>query len=194
MIETEHFTVGHIGRTAGDAVNFILNATLWYMDGKAYYKSDSMWGTDKHRPFDGSEKFRVLGFRRLPSYVLSIRQHHLTYARVSPVVWTSDFCCKLCNGDNELKRITCNNSYSIDHWLRCEYLRDDICALLTKFYDGDKFTFDAKAVLYSASTKTPVPYDHNVFNFFTSKQIDSLYSLNPQWTQIEQELYGSILA
>lgn len=189
MITTSHFTVGHIGRTGGDAVKYLIHAALAVDPLDPYVVGSSLLDAAKHRAFDGSEKTRVLSIRRLPSYVLGMREHHIVYARVKP--WTADFCAELTNGDGELKRMTANGAYPVDRWLRCEYLRDDICALLSDVY-GAAFNSKLKAILYGAMTKEQLPYDHNVFNFFNAKQLSRLYDVNPCWAALEQKLYGSV--
>lgn len=87
MIWTNKFTIGHIGRTGGDATIFLLSAVLSCSTGTAVkldsnLKVTAVVGDDKHRPFNGSEPIRVLGIRRLPSFILSIRHYLMTYARI----------------------------------------------------------------------------------------------------------------
>lgn len=192
MIWTPHFVIGHIGRTGGDAAKIIIHYTLRY-GGESHelepnLRFTGLFDADKHRPFDGTEPMRVLSFRRLPAFILSIRQHHKVYARVD--LGDGEACSYLTNGDDELRRFTADGTWSVDKWLRCEYLRDDICALLTEIY-RERFNNKMKAVLYSAETKATVPYNHNVFDFFTSKQLYRLYEKNPRWAEIEYRLYGS---
>lgn len=193
MIWTPKFVVGHIGRTGGDAVKFLMHATLLAGQGEheeleSDLKITGLFNDDKHRPFDGSEPMRVLGFRRLPSWIMSIRNHHRVYARVD--IGDAEACSHMTNGDDELRRFTDNGTWDVHYWLRCEYLRDDICSLLTKVYSA-RFTNRMKAVLYSAETKAAVPYNHNVFDFFNAEQLYQLYDKNPRWAEIEYRLYGS---
>lgn len=193
MIWTPHFVVGHIGRTGGDAVKFLMHATLLVGQGEHQelepnLKITGLFNEDKHRPFDGSEPMRVLGIRRLPSWIMSIRNHHRVYARVD--IGDAENCSLMTNGDDELRRFTADGAWDVSHWLRCEYLRDDVCALLTKIY-RERFTHRMKAVLYAAETKAAVPYNHNAFDFFNAKQMNRLYEANPRWAEVEYRLYGS---
>lgn len=196
MIWTPYFTIGHIGRTGGDSLMIMLCATLDIADprtGKATepnLKVTAIYGDNKHRPFDGSEPCRVLGIRRLPSYVMSIRNHMAINARVEP--WDGAFCCQLKNADDELKRFTHYWKYSIDRWIRAEYMRDDVAKLLTEFYK-ERFTTKMKAVLYNVVTKDKLPYNRNVYDFFTEEQLITLYRNNPIWADYERELYGTTL-
>lgn len=195
MIWTPYFTIGHIGRTGGDSVKFIMAAVLDIADSygnptESNLKITSIYGDNKHRPFNGTEPLRVLGIRRLPSYIISIRQHHIVNARVEP--WNAEFCSKLKNADNEILRITNNRKYTIDRWIRAEYMRDDISKLLTEFYK-ERFTTKMKAVLYNVVGKERLSYNRNIFDFFNCKQLQLLYENNPIWAIYEEQLYGTLL-
>lgn len=191
MIYTSRYTIGHIARTGGDATKALVHAVA-SIDAIESVNIPYYFGNEKHQAFSGHEKgLRVLNIRRLPAYILSIRVHQSVYTHKP--AWSAEDCCTLCNGDSELKRMTNDFNIRVDRWLRCEHLRDDINKLFTEIYK-DKFTTQHKAVLYSAVTKAKIPYDHNVYNFFSNKQLKRLYNEHLKWAELEHRLYGSILA
>lgn len=190
MITTPYFTIGHIGKTGGDAAAMICRAVFVVDNLEPNYKIDSIFDDAKNRSFDGTENKRLLTFRKLPSYILSIAEHMITVGGMEP--WTSSFCSELKNGDDELKRMTCSGKYPVSGYLRMCNLREDLLRLLKATY-GKKFSIKHERIVSNCPTKAPAVYDHDVYKFFSKEQIQKLYKANPQWARIEKSLYRNLM-
>lgn len=188
MITCPKFVIGHIAKTGGDAVKQICAAVFESGLEQDYY-IDTIFGSTKHRSFTGNELCRVLSFRRLGSFIMSIAYHdHFLGGRP---LWTPEFCCQLKNGDDSLNTMTQNYTVLIDKWLRCEILRVDLIDLFKEKY-GNMFTERHEQIIYNTPTKHSMSYDHDVYKFFTKNQLQILYENNPQWANIEKQLYVNI--
>lgn len=189
MITTPYFTIGHIGKTGGDAIKQIC-AAVFEAGLESNYSIDTIFGNFKHRKFTGNEKIRILSFRRLPSFILSIAQHdHNLEGRE---LWTPEFCSTLKNGDNFFNKMTSDCSMKIHDWIRCESLRDDLSKILFRYY-GDAFIDNFIKIVRNTPTKPSMYYNRNVKEFFTPEQLIELYKNNPIWTEIELQLYGNLI-
>lgn len=190
MITTPHFTIGHLMKTGGDATKQICFA-VFEAGLERKYVIDSIFDQKKHRPFDGTEQgVRVLGIRRLPSWLMSFSEHGFTYGGYSQ--WTPEECASSDAADTQLKLVTADLKYLPVHWLRMERLRADLQVLLLRIY-GSKFEKKHELILKRCPTKQPMNYDHCVERFYTRWQLQRVYENNPIWARYEKAVYGNTL-
>jgi hypothetical protein len=74
----------------------------------------------------------------------------------------------------------------VDHWIRTEHLAEDLSAAF-------ELGLDAVRKALTRKNETGLAYVKSLSFWFTDEELSSLYAANPIWTQIEKEVYGSLL-
>lgn len=188
MIIAPQFVMGHIGKTGGDAAKLIVQALnlpgvqIIPVDSPLKHCTFRQWGGDL------GDRELVLFIRRLPAFVLSQLHHRLMDGRLSELP-APDRICQDYMGDFYIRLYTDECRLKIDRWLRCEHLRSDMADYLAGHFD---LSDEQRAVIETASTKTQLPYRHDVAAFLQADQVRELYRNNPLWADIEREVYGQL--
>jgi hypothetical protein len=189
MVIGPGFVIGHIGKTAGDAVKQIVESlhlpgvTIIPVISPLKHLTFRQWGGD----LTGREL--VLSIRRLPAFLLSQFHHRLRDGRLSQLPapesmcqdYMADFYIRLYTDDGRLK---------IDHWLRSESIRPDLAAFLSRHFD---LTDGQRGLIETAGTKRAQSYDHDVCVHFTPRHLQTMYAANPLWAEIERRVYGGLV-
>jgi hypothetical protein len=194
MVIGERFAFAHLPKTAGDATAEMLAAVP-----DLVRFADPPTSEDKHMPFFGraSEiegKLLVMGFRRLPAWLLSGAQHRAThglYPDYTPAALeTPEEIVAKTDPDDLLRWMTDHGRFGVDHWLRAESLLTDVLTLLdTLGVLNRRVERRVRAVGEVNSGR----YDHAVEHHFTPAQVAATYQRNPEWASVERSLYGGLL-
>ena len=189
MVIGPRFLIGHIGKTAGDAVKQILQAlqlpgVRWIpIESPRKHWTFRQWGGD----LAGREL--ALSIRRLPAFLLSQFHHrHLDGRLRAPP--TAEVMCQDYLADFYLRLYTDEGRLTIDYWLRSESIRDDLAAFLARHFE---LTDGQKACIQSAATKSSLPYDHDWRAVFQPAHLRRMYERNPLWADVERRAYGALL-
>lgn len=190
MIIGKDFACGHIGKTGGDAL-----VTLFAAVPDLVLHADAISDSRKHDTFQarglvGTNRMLILSIRRLPCWVISmVNQIKSLGPRFR--IPTSEIYSRSQLADEFIRTYTNNGSIPIHTWLRMEYLRDDLIAFLDR--SVRKLSAAEKASIQTIQTNPARDYDHNVFEWFTRREVARLYRLNPRWAAIEALAYGGLL-
>lgn len=179
MILTEQYAIGHIGKTGGRALQHI-----WSAAGIDFQLSKY----SKHDPLNSSPSYKrsmyALTIRRLPQREMSWN-HEFNKGEQFHRVRTADEIIDLHPGENELQRMV--EGVTISHWLRCEHLITDAERFIQEMHD---------VCLHIDPTMIPtfsLTYDHDIWSFYTRKQVRDLYAASPGWTHVERMVYGDLM-
>jgi len=192
MIIGRGFTWTHIPKTAGDATYQLLAAVV----ADLIFDADPPTEYAKHTPFqerDGTRGDYVLGFRRLPAFILSHTIALRRYGRHPEYEPVPDLSPQAlaCSGfaDDTLLWYTAGDALRISYWLRAEYLRDDLARFLTT---QRSLSVTEVRRLRETPVKPPADYDHAIASWFTSSELQAMYAANPYWAYTESHLYGTL--
>ena len=148
----------------------------------------------KHSSFGAREeavrgKTLVVNIRRLPAWALSWAQHLALPKRKQPVPMASPHQMAHSSiADRLLSRLTDGDRFTVDRWLRMEFLVDDFLDFVSKLTDVSE---DVTKQVSELDRVNAIGYDREVSHWFTEEQIASLYESNPLWASVEREVYGS---
>lgn len=189
MVIGPRFAIGHIGKTAGDAVKQIVQSL-----GLPGVVTISVESPRKHwtfRQWGGDLQGRELSLsvRRLPAFLLSQFHHRYRDGRL-PGPPTAEQMCRDYGADFYLRLYTEEGRLHIDHWLRSESIRDDLTLLLERYFS---LTEQQRACIQSAPTKAPMSYNHDWRTVFEPCHLQTMYRENPLWAGMERRVYGSLL-
>jgi hypothetical protein len=70
--------------------------------------------------------------------------------------------------------------------MRMEYMREDFARLMRERFNIEVPWPDQ---MKSPPSKIPLPYDHNPSNWMSKDELATLYKNNPNWADVEAELY-----
>ena len=188
MVIGERFAWGHLPKTAGDAT-----LKMFHMFPHLVEFAHDAASREKHTVFPESEhdlegKLLVLNIRRLPHWVLSWYQQRARH-RKEPLAAPVDMA-RTTVADRFLNRFTGDGRLTIDRWLRTEFLAQDFLGFvseLTEVSPAERAKLESLGVIHR------MEYDHDLSNWFSEELIESLYGHNPIWTEVERDVYGSIL-
>jgi len=189
MIIGPKFIIGHIGKTAGDGVKQIVE-TLGLPDLTIIPVASPL----KHQTFrqcgcDLAGRDLVLAIRRLPAFVLSQLHHRRLDGRLQQLP-TPDEMSRDYMADFYIRLYTDEGRLAIKHWLRTESIREDLAALLSRYFE---LTEEQRQYIEGTATKPANAYDHDVFDRFTRQQLGEMYARNPRWAEIERQVYGNLM-
>jgi hypothetical protein len=191
MIIGKQFAWGHLPKTGGDAT---LHFFRLFPELIVY--ADSECKNIKHNPFHTRQeevagKLLVLNIRRLPSWILSY-EHQIarngTYPDYRPgPMASSDEMAETDIADRMIKWFTNQGNIKIDRWFRTEYLYHDLLQFVSEFTKVSVSQIEQIAGLKMVNM---MQYVHDISKWFTKDQVERMYSNNPLWAFIEQEVYG----
>jgi hypothetical protein len=205
MIYGEKFVWGHLPKTGGTSTASMFlsvpGLVEWY-DNHDPLPPRAKLTPPQHLDFsqastklniDFSNKKRILNIRRLPIWLLSHWQHRTIY-RKEP--FGSAQKKKLCSGlihshpsstaDGALQTWEYDK---VDYWIRCDFLADDFIKVIDNFIEISDIN---KRKIKKIRNNVNV-YPRKIRSWFTQEDLDKIYSVNPVWTQLEEELYGDLV-
>jgi hypothetical protein len=184
------FAWAHLPKTAGDATCTMLLA----VPGLVRF-ADPLDSNDKHIPFFGreaevSDKLLAMNIRRLPAWALSGAQHKARHGvhpdhRPEPLESLEEISSRT-DADDLLRWMTDHGRFRVERWLRPEYLQNDVIALLDEL---GELTPAAREAVLAVGRVNEGCYPHEQVDEFTAEQVARLYSLNPEWAEIERRVY-----
>jgi SAM-dependent methyltransferase len=186
------FAWGHLPKTGGDA-------TLAFFDlfPELILHADEANTNVKHDLFPDREreiagKILALNIRRLPAWTLSYEHHKSrsgVYPEYKPLPMASTAEMAESNlPDKMIEWFTNGGEFRIERWLRTEYLYHDLLDFVSTFTQVSEHQLQAVLRLQKVNA---MKYSHDISEWFTRDQIHNMYASNPNWSFIEQELYGS---
>lgn len=192
MIITKEFIWFHLGKTGGDMFHYLMNK---------YYKGDIIFQHDvkdenKHLNVVPSKynhiKKYIIGFRRLPSWIVSHNRHQLKYAcshmgykkiiektKNNQIVFKD----KHCSPDSFLRDYIHSSMIDRVSFIRQEYLLHDFVKIVGKYLGENKKIIELEKDTIkneNATTKEII---------LTKENKDLLYASNSFWTNIENQIY-----
>jgi len=191
MILGPNFVMGHIQKTGGDPVKQIMKLLALPGVDVPDHAADN---PKKHQTFKeagilGGRKL-VLGIRRLPSWEVSAMWHSHLHGGENGEPWpyyNADQLLDHIYGEQLLKKWI--DGVEIAHWIRMEFLREDLYAFLKGEFS---LTKEQEATIFSLPTKPLNTYDHDLTRYFNHHHIEAIYKASPVWAALEQKLYGSL--
>lgn len=197
MVINEKFVWAHLPKTGGTTTLSMFNNLdiELLMDDKTdpskhqtYSVRDSIYALNKtsNNVLEKIEgKDRILGFRRLPNFLLSFYYHRknfnnldLDLNNIKKCVIDNSTCDKLLLGYEPEK---------VKHWIRVENITEDFISAIGN-YTTKIPTESLNNIVDNSNT-----YNKDVFSHFTKSEITSMYDLSPVWTSIEKRLYGNLI-
>jgi hypothetical protein len=197
MIYGEHFAWAHIPRTGGDAVRKLLGGMtdlVTHVDPPTVpYRHNTFKRRGIYR------EFMALNMRRLGSWALSVAVYNRRFGlppfgrpghpvRDAGPPLAPEVVRQL-SGDAYLDFYTDGGKITITHWLRMEWLREDLIAFVRTFRE---VTPKEEVDIRKMPTKPPLAYDHDFALYFGDGLLAELYRRNPQWAALELRLYGGL--
>ena len=154
---------------------------------------------DKHLPFFAREaevegKLRVMNIRRLPAWILSAAHHRAAngvFPDYRPLpLETPDEMTDKTDADDLLRWMTDHGRFAVDRWLRAESLDRDVLALVA---DLGALNRRVERRIRGVGRVNVGDYDRSLHDRLTDSQIRGCYTRNPDWAEIELEIYGNLL-
>ena len=193
MVIGEKFAWAHMQKTGGSAT-----LRMFQLFPDLIVFADSADDRDKHSSFGAREemvtgKMRVCNVRRLPAYQLSWA---VWRARPESEVGRKTMespqeISEIPRADRRLAHITNDGRFQVDRWLRMEDLANDFLGFVSEMTDIEDEVARQVSELGSVNT---LDYDHDVRHWFSDAQIRRMYEVNPVWREIEEKVYGDLLA
>jgi hypothetical protein len=200
MVISESFVWAHLPKTGGTTtlgmfknldVDLIFDNNSDPKKHHTYSVRKSIYDSNKAsngllESIDGKD--RILGFRRLPSFLLSFYYHRKKFSNLN--IDLEDI--KKCIIDNA----TCDELLvgyepkKIKHWLRAENLSGDFINVMSDYTNINE---SVKSTLYKLRDNTN-NYNRDIFSHFTKEEIHKMYQLSPLWSEYEKEIYGNLIA
>jgi hypothetical protein len=148
---------------------------------------------EKRLRTDLSRKEIISNFRRLPYWMISrIKYEAIRSGQIVQREMYVEGKFFEMNGDELFadKYIQRFTERKISHWIRVEYLEED-------FYKAFSNYLDVRNIVKPTDFNEKINATKGVLNqdeWFNEDEIGRLYAANPEWADIERELYGSLLA
>ncbi|MGZ4360064.1 MAG: hypothetical protein ACXVZP_10690 [Gaiellaceae bacterium] len=195
MVIGETFAWAHMPKAGGDAT-----AAMFELFPELVLSADERTSYAKHITFaqrssDVEGKRRLLNIRRLPSWVLSLSMamnRHGLYPEFEPIAMLSPHEMALSlHPDRMLSPFLEGGRAEVDRWFRMESLAEDFLAFVSELVgvDGER----RRAVLNLGPVNL-AGYDHELDHWFDEGHVARMYATNPLWAQIEERVYGKLLA
>jgi hypothetical protein len=198
MIIGPTFAIGHIPKTGGDALHAWCDALQ-----DRRLDVDSPLSPLKHLSFadrsdcHGRQRY-VLTLRRLPEWTLSYLQE-TTFHATEQLRW--DFqeageslrpSAALLQPYADIRLAELRKDWTVTDWLIAgDSLLDQLQRFLEQHYRP--LTAEEKAAMSGALVKPPRMYNRDVRSWWTRREIEQIYRLNPTWSAIENMIYGGLL-
>jgi hypothetical protein len=188
------FAWGHIGRAAGETT-----LALFQLFPELVVHADLPHTSETHTTFvarrDQIEgKTLVLNIRRLPSWILSYahwKSRWGVHPDYKPTPMQSPYeMSRSAIADRHLQAFTWRGEFTIDRWLRAEYIRNDFLDFIS---DHTKLTDEQRARVLESEALNSLDYDREISHWFTREQVELMYHTNPVWAEVETNAYGSTM-
>jgi hypothetical protein len=193
MVIGEKFAWAHLQKTGGSAT-----FAMFRLFPELIEFADDREDPAKHSSFGAREdlvagKLRMCNVRRLPAYLLSWA---VWRARPGNQVGRTSMespheISEYPRADRMLAKITDDNRFPVERWLRMEYLGEDFLAFASDLAEVGE---DRSKQVRETRAINALDYDHEVRHWFSDAQIKRMYELNPIWCEIEERAYGDLLA
>jgi hypothetical protein len=191
MIIGNKFAWGHLPKTGGDAT-----LTLFQLFPELIVYADGMRSNAKHSTFaardsDIKGKLLFLNIRKLPFWMLSRTKHRSRYGtypdyQPRPMLSAAEMA-KSNAADQVMSQFLGGGRYEVDRWIRAEYLKEDFLSCLEDLTDIPE---DKRQKVRRVPMVNAMRYDHDISQWFTQNQIQSMYDNNPLWASLEQKVYS----
>lgn len=201
MVFGEDFVWEHIPKTGGDTTValFKILKSLGYKLSIDDVNYSLKHKNHQERKISIGNKYLILNVRRLPYLILSTAFHFHNYDGLRLIDFKLDVKNTRPSIGHKIYGVPINyrtigddyvSRYCKHHkikWIRCENLVEDFSKIMSKY-----FNFDPK-LLEKAKSKKRNNYNSNIFDYWTINEIKQIYHNNPCWSNIENEVYGSLL-
>lgn len=197
MVINENFVWAHLPKTGGTTtlemfkkldVELLLDDKTDPSKHQTFSVRQGLYTTNKASKnvlenIDGKD--RILGFRRLPNFLLSFYYHRknfnnlvLNMNSIKECIIDTSTCDDLLLGYEPNK---------VDHWLRVENIVQDFIDVMGNYVDSIP-TESLGNIIDNTNT-----YNKDIFSHFTKSEISRMYELSPTWASIEKKLYGNLI-
>lgn len=198
MIIGRAFAIGHIPKTAGDAVHAWCRA----INDQDLVIDDTIPGNGKHETFtqrseSRGKRFYALGIRRLPEWTASLMHEDARNKQLASDWGFQDpeqlrqpgAAIHQPYADWHLARM--RQGVIVTHWIRSgPTALDDLIEFLTEVYRPlRQAEIDA---MRAVVVKPPRSYSHVIESRWSRQELETMYRLNPQWAAIEALTYGGM--
>ena len=198
MIVSNKLVWYHLPKTAGTTTDQLFEASGIHLSWK-----DSQSSYLKHLPprdhpncelipFAGKQP--VVNFRRLPFWLVSNYQHKIQrmglQLSIDPMkrgLFWRDRDNQWLPADWWIYRLGIDTSWS---FLRVESLKLDFLACLASF---EPISLRKQFKVRLVSSRNKSKYNRTLAKWFDSQDLSRIYEANPLWTNLEQQVYGSLL-
>jgi hypothetical protein len=194
MVIGEKFVWCHLPKTGGDATlaSFQLFPELiLFADTRDTERKHALF-RDREDELPG--RLLVMNMRRLPTWLLSRALHLARNGKppdYKPMRMESPHeMAESSIADLRLSNSTDDGRFTIDRWLRMEFLTQDFLSFVSEFAE---VTEEARQRVLELGLVNAKDYDHDLSHWFTEEQISKIYRNNPVWASIERQLYGDTL-
>lgn len=197
MIIGPDFIWLHFPKCGGSATEVALRRLLSDRDGVAFDEIDHVSGVwhdsiqrrQKRDPsFDPEGRRIISGIRRLPHWLLSLA--HYEIARGSqPATREMLLRGAVYSGGTELSADQVIGEFinsRVVSWIRTENIVEDIAVAFDLPRDTVEGTLQKENV-------GKIDYVRQLSFWFTDEELTAIYSANPIWMSVEQEVYGDTL-
>jgi hypothetical protein len=195
MVIARTFVWAHVPKTGGDTT-----AQMLSLFPELVVSIDAHDDLEKHRRFgtlseEDAAKPRVLGVRRLPSWILSYAVHRTRYG-VAPT-FTPERAASpyelstLRIPDLTLQGFLDGSPPAALHWLRMERLGADVVQLLSEW---TPVAPTRRRAVIGMTPRNAGSYDRRLEHWFSPDDLARMYTANPVWAAVEKLVYGDVLA
>jgi hypothetical protein len=194
MVIGEKFAWGHLPKTGGEATR-----TMFDLFPELIVFADPVRTLEQYTSFKDRQemvagKQLVLNIRRLPAWILSHENHKAripAYPHPKPdPISSPEQMASSTLPDQCLSNFTDNGRLSIDRWLRMESLAEDLLELVMQLTN---VTDDRRQRVLRIDHSNSLDYDHDPHHWFTRDRLERLYRNNPNWSTVEQAVYGDTM-
>lgn len=194
MVIGERFAWAHMPKTAGDATYSMLASVPGLVLASDPPRSNQKHVTFWEREAEVTGKLLVMNIRRLPAWALSAA-HHKAASGLHPdfrplPLDSAEEMAESTDPGQMLRWMTDSWRFPIDRWLRAEFLQQDVLELISEL---GELTPEARLRLEAVGRVNERSYERRLRRWFDDAQIRRMYARNPDWAQVEREVYGDLL-
>jgi hypothetical protein len=143
--------------------------------------------------FDVGGRDVICNIRRLPAWLLS--RVHFEIARTPGLKMTREMLLegKFFEHTGQVNRadsyMMLYSRFPITHWIRTEFLRDDVEKVFSRYLSFNGLALDAE---FRHTNANKIGYIKDPGFYFTKRELAALYEANPLWADVERRVYGSL--
>jgi hypothetical protein len=190
MVIGEKFAWAHLQKTGGNAT---LEMFRFFPELIVFADPSNL--EVKHSSFGDREdqvagKILSCNIRRLPAFLLSWAVWRARPGSdAGKAMESPDEIVTHARADIRLTAITDGGRFRVDRWLRMEALAVDFLDFVSGFAT---VTDEHRSKVLELQRMNTLEYDHEVANWFSERQIKTMYENNPAWRAIEEKVYGDL--